>query len=116
MNITRIYSDEMGESHFEEFTVPLTHQGDIGSLSENVGVDAIQFREVEPEYIWDFHQPPNRQYIVLLDGRIEIETSLGEKRIFNGGDILLVEDITGKGHKTRNLIPTKRKSIFIKLP
>jgi hypothetical protein len=52
----------------------------------------------------------------LLDGEIEIETSLGEKRIFKGGNILLVEDTTGRGHKTRNLQPFKRKSIFITLP
>jgi uncharacterized cupin superfamily protein len=34
---------------------------------------------------------------VLLDGEIEIGTSTGEKRTFKGGDVLLVEDTTGKG-------------------
>jgi hypothetical protein len=52
----------------------------------------------------------------LLDGEIEIETSLGDKRIFKTGEVLLVEDTTGKGHKTKNLQPVKRKSIFILLP
>jgi len=56
------------------------------------------------------------QYIIHQDRIIEIETSLGEKRIFKGGEILLFEDTTGKGHKTRNLQPKKRKSIFITLP
>jgi hypothetical protein len=42
-------------------------------------------------------------------------TSTGEKRTFRGGDIVLAEDITGKGHKTRQLNPGIRKSIFITL-
>ena len=51
-----------------------------------------------------------------MHGEIEIETSLGDKRIFKAGEVLLVEDTTGKGHKTRNLQALKRKSIFVTLP
>ena len=76
----------------------------------------MAFREVEPSYNYNFHTAPQKQYIVLLAGEIEIETSLGEKRIFKTGEVLLVEDTTGKGHKTRNLQPIKRRSIFITLP
>lgn len=56
---------------------------------------------------------PQKQYIILLDGGVEIETSLGEKRTFKTGEILLVEDTTGKGHKTKNIENKPRKSIFI---
>lgn len=115
-NIVKVYSDDSGDSHFEDIVVPLTKSGDVGSLSESIPVKDIIFREVEPSYDWDFHTAPQRQYIILLDGEIEIETSLGKKRGFKAGDILLVEDTTGKGHKTRNLQPIKRKSIFITLP
>ena len=38
----------------------------------------VIFREVEPSYDWNFHVAPQKQYIVLLDGKIEIETSLGK--------------------------------------
>ncbi|MGA9639713.1 hypothetical protein [Flavobacterium sp.] len=113
--ITRIYSDENGESHFEDFTIPLTNQGDIGFLSEEQTVGGIIFREVAPSYNYDFHNAPQRQYIILLDGGVEIETSLGVKRKFQTGEVLLVEDINGKGHKTKNLENRTRKSIFIPL-
>ena len=116
ITIFRIYSDEKGDSHFEEITVPLKENGMVGSLSEGVAVKEVIFREVEPTYDWDFHTAPQKQYIILLDGEIEIETSLHQKRRFRGGDVLLVEDTTGKGHKTRNLQPVKRKSIFITVP
>jgi hypothetical protein len=114
--ITRVYSDSNGESHFENIQIDLHEAGSIGRLSEVLPANGIIFREVEPSYDWNFHTAPQKQYIVLLDGEIEIETSLGEKRTFRAGEILLVEDTTGKGHKTRNLVPIKRKSIFITLP
>ena len=114
--VVRIYSDEKGDSHFEEISVPLKENGMVGSLSDAIAAKEVIFREVEPTYDWDFHTAPQKQYIILLDGEIEIETSLHQKRKFFGGDVLLVEDTTGKGHKTKNLRPVKRKSIFITVP
>lgn len=113
--ITRIYSDKNGESHFEDFEIPLKNNGDIGFLSEDETAKSVVFREVSPSYDFDFHNAPDRQYIILLDGGVEIETSLGEKRSFETGTILLVEDTTGKGHKTKNIENRLRKSVFIKL-
>lgn len=114
--VTRIYSDGNGDSHFEDIEVPLQNDGEIGFLSDKVPVKEIIFRTVKPDYDYDFHTAPQRQYIILLDGAIEIETSLGEKRTFKGGEILLVEDTEGKGHKTRNIQHIERRSIFITLP
>ncbi len=113
--VTRIYSDANGDSHFEDIEIPLTDAGDIGFLSETNNVSEIIFREVKPTYDYHFHNAPQRQYIVLLDGGIEIETSLGEKRIFNPGEVLLAEDTTGKGHRSKNIENKKRKSLFITL-
>lgn len=113
--ITRVYTDTQGDSQFEDQELPLENAGEIGSLSELIPARGLIFREVLPTYDFDFHNAPQRQYIILLDGEIEIETSLGEKRQFAGGDILLMEDTEGKGHKTRNLLPIKRKSIFVPL-
>ncbi|MBY5958209.1 hypothetical protein KUV50_08715 [Membranicola marinus] len=113
ITITRVFSDSAGESHFEEIQMPLRDDGEIGFLSESIPAKEIIFRKVKPDYDYDFHTAPQKQFIILLDGEIEIETSLGEKRTFKGGDILLMEDTQGKGHKTRNLQNIERKSIFI---
>ena len=114
-SVCKIFSDDKGDSHFEDLQIPLNESGSIGKLSDEISARSVIFREVDPSYDWDFHTAPRRQFIVLLDGEIEIETSLGEKRSFATGDILLMEDTTGKGHKTRNLQPVRRKSIFIVL-
>jgi len=115
MKITRIFSDDDGESHFEDVEIPLVDQGEIGFLSDDIAVKKLQFRTVSADYDYDFHHAPQKQYIVLLDGGVEIETSLGEIRQFETGEILLVEDTSGKGHKTKNLEKKQRTSLFIHL-
>ena len=111
--VTKISSDKNGESFFEEVFYPLTESGPIGFLSEKLDVKSLMFRKVIPHYDYDFHTAPQKQFIVLLDGEIEIETSLGDVRSFKSGEVLQVEDISGKGHKTRNLKQEVRNSLFI---
>lgn len=99
--IIRIYSDKNGESRFEDLKISLISAGDIGFLSERLDAKSVQFRYVVPGYNYDFHNAPGRQFIFLLDGTIQIETSLGELRKFSGGEVLLVEDTRGKGHRKK---------------
>ena len=116
MKVTRIYADARGTSHFAEFDVPLESAGAIGRLSAPQPGSTVIFRETEPTYDYDWHQPPRKQWIVLLDGEISIETGDGEVRLFRGGTLLLVEDTHGRGHKTKQLSPGIRHSLFIPIP
>ncbi len=115
MKINRIYNDDKGDSFFEEIEIELKDAGEIGKLSEKYSVKEIIFRENSGSYNYDFHNAPQKQFIVLLDGEIEIETSLGAKKNFKSGEILLVEDTVGKGHKTKSIDGKSRRSIFITL-
>ncbi|MET3980218.1 hypothetical protein ABIB62_002441 [Mucilaginibacter sp. UYP25] len=110
--VTRVYTDEHGESCFDKIEYPLTDKGPIGHLSDNVGVKQVQFRKVPAGYN-DLHNAPQKQYVVLLDGGVQIETSTGEKRDFQQGEVLLMEDTTGKGHRSSNLEQRERSSLFI---
>lgn len=113
--ITRVFADEQGESHFEIVDVGLADSGEIGFLSQVFPSKGVIFRENDESYDYDWHNAPRRQYIILLDGAIEIEVSDGEIRQFGGGDVLLVEDTTGRGHRTRTTDERKRRSLFILL-
>lgn len=115
MKVTRVYATPDGESHFEEMDVPLRDAGEIGRLSEGVPAKHVIFRENAGDYDYDWHHAPQRQYIVLLDGHIALEVSDGERREFRGGDILLMEDTSGKGHRTRTVDGKPRRSLFIVL-
>ncbi len=113
--VTRIYSDAEGESHFEDISIPLNDKGEIGFLSDAQQAGTVIFRKVTAQYDYNFHNAPARQYIILLDGEIELEVSTGEKRIFTAGQVLLVEDTTGKGHRTKNITQAERASVFVTL-
>lgn len=113
MKITRLYTGEDNETHFEIVDYELFDNGKIGRLSNKIKVKELLFRETDGDYNYDFHPAPQKQFIVLLDGEIEIENGLGEKRKFKAGDVLLVEDVNGRGHKTKSIDGKLRRSIFI---
>lgn len=115
MRITRIFTGSDGVTHFENIEIPLEDAGGIGRLSAPRPATRVIFRETPPDHDFDWHPAPDRQYIVLLDGVIRIEIGDGEVRDFRGGDVLLVEDTTGRGHRTRTVDGQVRRSIFIAL-
>lgn len=115
MKITRVFNGADGLSRFGEVDVELADSGPIGSLSKCYPVEGVYFRETPGDYHFDWHPAPQRQFIVLLDGEIAIETGDGDRRTFKGGEILLVEDTTGRGHLTYSVDGKLRRSLFLPL-
>lgn len=115
MKVTRVTLTDTGGSQFEEMEIDLVDAGEIGRLSELHPVTGVIFRENDPSYDYDWHCAPARQFIVMLDGEIEVEVTSGEKRRFVGGDVMLVEDTTGTGHRSRVVNGQSRRSLFLPL-
>lgn len=115
MQITRLYTGSDNESHFEDIEIKLNNAGDIGHLSEQVDATGIIFRRTDPDYDYDWHNAPQRQYIIMLDGAVDVEIGDGTERRFSTGDILLVEDTTGRGHRSKAVNDKSRTSVFITL-
>lgn len=115
MNITRLYTGDDGESHFEDSDIPLEDGGEIGKLSEKEEATGVIFRETGPDYDYDWHNAPRRQYIIMLDGAVDVTIGDGTTRRFSTGDILLVEDTDGQGHISQAVDNQPRKSVFITL-
>lgn len=115
MRVVRLYTGPDNQSHFEDIDVPMKDGGKIGFLSERVKATGIVFRETGGDYDYDFHTAPRRQYVVNLEGEVEIEVGDGTKRILRSGDILLAEDTTGQGHISRAVAGKPRRSLFITL-
>ena len=107
MKITRIYADEKGESHFANGDAPLTSLNLFPGLpafqvTRLVGANAVKLFSTPAELrMADWHTAPERQFAVSLNGWVEYETSDGQVRRFNSGEVVLVEDTTGRGHITR---------------
>ena len=117
----RIYSDAQGESHFGEFEVELklTHYAPPMppfGVSAPLPAARLLFASLPAEYYGDWHPTPCRQWGVILRGESEIEASDGEVRHLRPGDFLLVEDTTGKGHRSRVVGADEYVNLLVHLP
>jgi hypothetical protein len=115
MKVVRIYTGPDNKSHFEDLQIPLKDSGKVGFVSELTKATGVVFRETAGDYNYDFHTAPRRQFVVNLEGEVEIEVGDGTRRILRSGDILLAEDTTGQGHISRAVAGKPRKSLFITL-
>ena len=114
IRLVRLYTGDDGQSHVSEEQVELAADGhDLVSKWEHA--TGIRFEETPPHSQLDWHYAPRRQYVVNLEGGVEIEVGDGTKRILGTGDILLAEDTTGQGHISRAVAGKPRRSLFITL-
>jgi quercetin dioxygenase-like cupin family protein len=111
MTITELYTGNDQQSHFREIEIMAETQQELGMYSQTFPTSGLMLRSFNSGITYDWHTAPQRQYIIYLEGEVEIEIGSGEKRRFKSGDILLANDLTGKGHITRTL--TAGKSVIL---
>lgn len=104
ITITCIKSDARGDSYFEDISMPLKSVQIVANTPElfvSPPQAAQHLFAINPSH-WEgeMHVAPHRQYVIVLSGCLEVTTSKGGTRQFKAGNIVLAEDVTGKGHKT----------------
>lgn len=111
MKYMRLFTGPDKKSHFETLKPDFVERRKLGSYSKAYPVSSLMFREFNEGLFFDWHCAPRAQYIVYLEGQVEVATTSGQKFVFNPGDVLLAEDITGEGHTTKTL--TSGRSLVI---
>ena len=106
----RLYTGDDGQSHFEELDMDSGFAA-FGKMQAGTGV---MFRQAEPGNFQDWHTAPRRQYLITLQGRVEIGIGDGTVKIFGAGDVMLADDLTGQGHTTRVVDDAPR--VFATIP
>jgi len=96
MLITRVYTGDDGQAHFEEMETD-----DFPNPESLLNVTGIRFRIQQPGAFSDWHQESRRNYIITLSGEGELGIGDGTLRTIRPGEVMLVEDLTGQGHTTR---------------
>lgn len=104
----RLYSDAAGESHFAHLQIGLSTRhfappAPPFGVSELTPVSRCGFLRVPAGFVGDLHPSPLHMWIFFLNGEMEFEASDGERRRYVPGNALLLEDTTGKGHRSRVL-------------
>ena len=115
MKYTHLYSGADGESHFKDIEVLQEGKGEGSQRSEIMKATGVFFVETGGDYNFDWHNASRRQFVITLDGEVEIEASDGTSRRFGAGDIMLADDTTGRGHISRAVNNQSRKAIFVTL-
>ena len=113
MRIHNLYTDANGESHFRDLEVEWVEERRGSKLSKRLPATGVIFRQTRAEHSLDWHPAPRRQYIVNLDAGVKITASDGESRVIAAGEVILVEDTTGKGHLSDHVEGKIRHSLFI---
>jgi len=103
---TRLYADEQGESHFEDFEIEMNsvqYAPPAPALDISEPVEAGRYFWFRFPEGWEdaAHPSPRRQLFIVLEGEVEGWTSTGKTIRLRAGDRLLMEDTTGKGHGAR---------------
>ena len=113
MRIHNLYTDEKGESHFRDIEIEWVEERRVSKLSKRYPATGIIFRQTPGSQDADWHNAPRRQYIINLDGAAQLTASDGETRVIGAGEVLLIEDTTGKGHLSKAVGGQMRHSIFV---
>jgi hypothetical protein len=113
MRIHNIYVDAGGETHWRDIEVQWVEERNGSKLSARLPANGIIFRETGGDYDLSWHPAPRRQYIINLDGGVRITASDGEAREIGAGEVILAEDISGKGHLSKSIGGKMRHSIFV---
>jgi hypothetical protein len=114
VKVTLIRSGDDGESHFEAIDLPLDV---LQRRATSAAIPATQAafgvsEALEPQ---DWHHAPRRQLVAVLSGVLEVEVGGGSTARFGPGDTFIADDLTGRGHLTRDLEGPVRL-LYVHLP
>jgi hypothetical protein len=103
MQYERLYSDPSGETHFEQVPLKLDEAdyrppAPMVFVSHALQGSALQFVRLPSGWAGENICPPQRQFLICLDGQLEVRASDGKKRTFAPGHVVLMEDTSGRGH------------------
>jgi quercetin dioxygenase-like cupin family protein len=97
VDVWRLFTLPDGTSSMEAVKVKL--EGGRSSMFAAKGVQIVAMAGANTP---QWHVGPRRQLIATVSGEGELETGDGQKLTVKPGVITLIEDLTGKGHLTRN--------------
>ena len=98
MGIYRTYAGDDGESHIEELDPSQRPEmADLQPL-QGLRLRRPQPQQYPPSDPRAFHNAPQRQWVVIVEGRAVVGLGDGSSHHFQKADMVLFEDVTGHGH------------------
>ena len=102
--------DEGGDSHVAIFDMALsglgerTAEGSLMRLRHDISPTAVSFVELPKQADHKvLHPAPRRQFVIVLQGELEVIASDGASCRMQPGDVLFADDIGSKGHRVKDV-------------
>ena len=90
MQMIRMYTGDDGVTHLE----------DMDSTQElKLAATEMVIRSAVTDLPSPWHTSPVRQILIIRTGNVKVEVEDGTVRQLGPGDLVLEEDLTGKGHR-----------------
>jgi hypothetical protein len=132
LSFTHLWADANGVSHFRDeklsFEAATPENPTAGTTSRTNpdpealvslplrGATGATFLYLKRAAVEDWHRAPRRMYLIAVQGMSEVTASDGEVRRFGLGSIVLMDDLTGKGHITRAVGNVDHIALTIPVP
>jgi quercetin dioxygenase-like cupin family protein len=105
VRMVRLTADQAGDSRFDEVEAPLVMQEFAPPaapllVSASEAASGYVHIRLPAGWIGDAHPSPHRQILFCLKGSMDVFSSAGEKRRISAGDIWVMADTSGMGHRT----------------
>ncbi len=114
----QIYSDSDSCSHFRTVAIDLkTNDYAPPAIPLNTSLpapaEASLFLELPVGWFGDWHPTPVRQWLIFMTGEVEFSVGDGSRCRRQAGDVVMLDDLTGKGHRTRVIgaVPVRMAAI-----
>lgn len=114
MKLPSLNTDANGDSYFTE-----VESLNTGGRPREQDIVYWQIWETQPGHFQDFKPIEEPFFLGVLSGKLEITSSLGERRYFSRGDVFFLQDLKSKGHAIRtygaescNVIRLAMKSVM----
>ena len=130
--ITHLWADANGVSHFRDeklsFEAAMPENPTAGTTARTNpdpealvslplrGAAGATFLYLKRAAVEDWHRAPRRMYLIAVQGMSEVTAGDGEVRRFGLGSIVLMDDLTGKGHITRAVCDVDHIALTIPVP
>jgi quercetin dioxygenase-like cupin family protein len=114
IRLVRLSTGEDGQSHVSDELVEVAAAGrDAASAWQRA--TRVRFEETPAHSQLDWHDAPQRQYVITLSGTLEFTTRDGETFRLGPGDVLLAEDTAGGGHTWRLVDDEPWRRVYVTL-
>jgi hypothetical protein len=125
LTLPTLYTAADGRARFRDDPLPLAEGTPASRLSALMAAGGCQFRRSPPGFASGFHCTTTPQWLVVLQGRMEIGLQDGTARVFGPGECFYsndtlpsgaVFDATLHGHRSRLLGDEALVTLFVRTP